>query len=43
MTSLILSNGRDVSCGRHHMMNKPRPSERISYCKRRTRRAWERG
>ena len=24
-------------------MNEPRPSARISYCKRRTRRAWERG
>ena len=30
-------------CGRHHVMNERRPSERISYCKRRTRRACERG
>ena len=26
----------------HHVMNEPWPSERISYCKRRMRRAWER-
>ena len=36
-------NGRDVSCGTHHVMNEPRPSARISYCKQWTRRAWERG
>ena len=45
MTSLILSEMAVTyaACGRHHVMNKPRPSARISYCKRRTRRAWERG
>ena len=31
------------ACGTHHVMNEPRPSVRISYCKRRTRWAWERG
>ena len=33
----------NYGCGTHHVMNEPRPSARISYCKRRTRRAWERG
>ena len=36
-------SGRDVCCGRYHMMNEPRPSARISYCKQRTGKAWEQG
>ena len=36
-SSLAVWNSHsDVSCGTHHMMNEPRPSARISYCKRQT-------
>ena len=36
-------NGRDVFCSTYHVMNEPRSSVQIPYCKQQMRKAWEQG
>jgi len=43
MANIVIYWRKNASCGTHHMMNEPRPFARISYCKCRMHRAWERG